>query len=239
MQPKEGWVDASDRTGTAPPRGRFVELGHALEDGMATYPGLPAARIGPFLDHEASRTHYEEPTEFFLGVVEMPCNVGTYLDSPFHRFREGRDLSEIPLESVAGLPGVVIDAPGEPGKGITLHAQEDAITGRAVLVRTGWDERWGSEGYWLGGPYLTQASVDLLVRAGAALVGVDFSNVDDTSDRSRPVHTQLLRANVLIVEHLCDLALLPSDGFAFSAVPLRVVRGASFSVRAFAEIPSI
>jgi len=206
---------------------------------MATYPGLPSPRIGPFLDHEASRIHYEEPTEFFLGLVDMPCNVGTYLDSPFHRFREGRDLSEIPLASVAGLPGVVIDAPGEPGTGITVCADEEAITGRAVLVRTGWDENWGSERYWLGGPYLTQASVDLLVRAGAALVGVDFSNVDDTSDRSRPVHTRLLRANVLIVEHLCDLASLPSHGFTFSAVPLRIVRGASFSVRAFAEIPSI
>jgi len=231
-------MDSPDRPGTAPATfARFVELGHVLEDGMAAYPGLPTPRIGPFLDHEASRTHYQEPTEFFLGVVDMPCNVGTYLDSPFHRFREGRDLSEIALESVAGLPGIVIDAPGEPGKEITLHAEEDAIIGRAVLVRTGWDERWDSEGYWLGGPYLSQASVDLLVRAGAALVGVDFSNVDDTSDRSRPVHTQLLRANVLIVEHLCNLAQLPSDGFDFSAVPLRIVRGASFSVRAFAEIP--
>jgi kynurenine formamidase len=203
---------------------------------MATYPGLPRARIGPFLDHEASRTHYEEPTEFFLGVVDMPCNVGTYLDSPFHRFRDGSDLSEISLESVAGLPGVVIDAPGEPGTGITLRADEESISGRAVLVRTGWERRWGSEDYWLGGPYLSQGSVDLLVRAGAALVGVDFSNVDDTGDLSRPVHTQLLRANVLIVEHLCNLARLPSDGFAFSAVPLRIVRGASSPVRAFAEL---
>ena len=150
----------------------------------------------------------------------------------------GRDLSEIALESVAGLTGVVIDAPGEPATGIVLRAEEETLTGRAVLVRTGWDERWGAPDYWEGGPYLSNGSVDLLVRSKAALVGVDFSNVDDTSDRSRPVHTQLLRANILIVEHRCNLALLPRHGFAFSAVPLRIVRGASFSVRAFAEIPS-
>jgi kynurenine formamidase len=45
-----------------------------------------------------------------------------------------------------------------------------------------------------------------------------------------------LAEGILIVEHLCNLSALPRTGFRFSAVPLRIVRGASFPVRAFAEI---
>ena len=75
-----------------------------------------------------------------------------------------------------------------------------------------------------------------MIRAGATLVGVDFWNVDDTGEPGRPAHTRLLAEGILIVEHLCNLSALPRTGFRFSAVPLRIVRGASFPVRAFAEI---
>ena len=88
---------------------RYVELNHVLEDGMAAYPGLGRARISAVLDHEESRPRYEGKAEFYLGKVEMSCNVGTYLDSPFHRFHDRPDLSRIPLEAVAGLPGIVLD----------------------------------------------------------------------------------------------------------------------------------
>jgi len=67
-------------------------------------------------------------------------------------------------------------------------------------------------------------------------VGIDTWNVDDVGDPSRPAHTRLLAAGVLIVENLCNLHALPSDGFRFYAVPPRVARGASFPVRAFAEL---
>jgi arylformamidase len=76
---------------------RFIDLSHELADGMAPYPGLPTPRIGPHLDHEQSRAHYDGD-EFFLGKVDMPADVGTYLDSPFHRFPDREDLSQLPLE---------------------------------------------------------------------------------------------------------------------------------------------
>jgi len=78
--------------------------------------------------------------------------------------------------------------------------------------------------------------INLLIRSKPVLVGVDFWNVDDTMDPSRPAHTRLLSSNILIVEHLCNLLALPRIGFKFYAVPLRIVRGASFPVRAFAEV---
>jgi arylformamidase len=215
---------------------KFIELNHILEDGMSAYPGLPRPKIGAYLDHEASRGRYENQAEFYLGKVEMVCNLGTYLDSPFHRYSAGADLSQIPLESVAGVPGIVLDGVVSRHRSITLSADSSELDGRAVLVRTGWDERWGTESYWEPGPYLSEGSIDLLIRSKLILLGVDFWNVDDTADPARPVHTRLLASNVLIAEHLCNLSALPRIGFKFYAVPLRIVRGASFPVRAFAEI---
>jgi arylformamidase len=216
--------------------GRLVDLSFALEDGMPTLPGvLPEAKIGPLLDHEASRPRYEGKAEFYLGAVDMSMNVGTYVDTPFHRFREGDDLAAVPLEQWAGLPGIVVDGPDAHGP-VDVDLDTEETRGRAVLIRTGWDRRWPGDAYWEPGPYLSEAAVEALLSGPAALVGVDFGNVDDTSDPVRPAHTRLLDAGILIVERLTGLDQLPGDGFRFSAVPPRVLGGASFPVRAFAEL---
>jgi kynurenine formamidase len=215
---------------------KLIEMNHVLEDGMMAYPGLPRPKIGAFLDHQASRSRYHDQAEFYLGKVEMVCNLGTYLDSPFHRYRGGADLSQVPLEKVAGIPGIVFDGPVSSDRSIIINAKDSELQGRAVLIRTGWDKRWGTESYWEPGPYLSEKSIDLLIRSKAILVGVDFWNVDNTADFVRPAHTRLLASDILIVEHLCNLSALPQTGFRFYAVPLRIVRGASFPVRAFAEI---
>jgi kynurenine formamidase len=169
-------------------------------------------------------------------MVEMVGNVGTYLDAPFHRYATGADLSEVPLESIAGLDGLVIDGKPSSSRSISINCAASELRGRAVLVRTGWDERWGTERYWELGPFLSDDSVNLLIKSEAALVGVDFWNVDDVENMSRPAHTRLLGANIPIVEHLTHLSSLPRNGFRFYAVPPPIVKGASFSVRAFAEL---
>jgi kynurenine formamidase len=215
---------------------KLVELNHILEDGMMTYPGLPRPKIGAFLNHQASRSRYKDQAEFYLGMVDMVCNLGTYLDSPFHRYPDGLDLSQIPLERVAGISGIVLDGVVASDRSITLQADYSELDGKAVLIRTGWDERWGTDGYWKPGPFLSEKCIDLFIRSRVKLVGVDFWNVDDTMDPARPAHTRLLASDILIVEHLCNLSILPRIDFKFYAVPLRIVRGASFPVRAFAEI---
>ncbi len=116
---------------------RFVELSHVLENGTGAYPGLPEPVIGAHLDHDASRSRYGGKAEFYLGRVEMVTNVGTYLDSPFHRFREGEDLAAVGLDRVAGLPGVVLDADVSKGRAISFSVDTATLSGRAVLVRTG------------------------------------------------------------------------------------------------------
>ncbi|MGA2627716.1 MAG: cyclase family protein [Candidatus Bathyarchaeia archaeon] len=215
---------------------RFIDLSHSIEDGMKAYPGFPSPKIQAFLTREDSRPHYDGKAEFYIGKVEMVGNVGTYLDSPFHRHAKGLDLSQIPLESIAGVAGIVMDGKASADGSIMVDCDGSELREKSVLIRTGWDERWGTERYWQSGPYLSDEFIDLLVRSKARLVGVDFWNIDNVENKARPAHTRFLGANIVIVEHLANLSTLPRTGFRFYAVPPPIVNGASFPVRAFAEI---
>lgn len=204
---------------------------------MITYQGLPAPIICDHLSREQSRSVYTEGTEFHIGKIEMVANTGTYLDSPFHRYADGADLSELQLSALANLEGVCIRAGELVTQGIdaSLFRQVD-VKDRAVLVQTGWDIYWRTEQYFVGHPFLTREAAEFLVDAGARLVGIDSLNIDDTRDRARPVHSILLRAGIPIVEHLCNLSSLPEEGFKFFAVPVKVKSMGTFPVRAFGII---
>ena len=215
----------------------LVDLSHAIEHGQVTYRGLPAPSISAFLTREASRAHYAPGTEFYIARIDMVANTGTYLDSPFHRYPDGADLAELELRQLADLEGVVIRARGRAGRAVERERFEGRdIRGKAVLVDTGWDTHWGTERYFEGNPFLPAAAVTWLVNAGAALVGIDSLNIDDTTDPERPAHSGLLAAGIPIVEHLTGLERLPDAGFRFFAVPPRVRRFPTFPVRAFARL---
>ncbi len=213
---------------------RFVDLSHTIEHGMITYPGLPAPVITEHLSREHSRSHYQGGTEFLISKIDMVANTGTYLDSPFHRYPEGRDLSQINLHSIADLEGIVVHTTERRTTAAAFRNLD--IAGKAVLVHTGWDARWRTEQYLKGHPYLTEDAAQYLADCRAALVGIDSLNIDSTDDGRRPAHSILLAANIPIVEHLCELQQLPNTGFRFFAVPPRVKNFGSFPVRAFAIV---
>ncbi len=214
----------------------FLDLSHTIEHGMTTYPGLPGPVICDFLSREASRGRYAPGVEFQIGKIEMVANTGTYVDAPFHRYAGGKDLSELPLESLAGLEAVVIRGPAD-GRAIDRDAFAGRdLRGKAVLVRTGWDVHWATPTYLEGNPFLTGEAAEYLVSQGVGLVGIDSVNIDDLKDLARPVHSALLGAEIPIVEHLCRLGSLPEREFRFSAVPAKVAGFGTWPVRAFATL---
>ena len=216
-------------------RAMIVDLSHTVEDGMITYKGLPAPVICDFLSREASRAIYAGGTEFQIGKIELISNTGTYLDTPFHRFADGVDLSEISLHAMANLPGIVVAANETDRRSIDADAFGGLdVAGKAVLVHTGWDANWRTDAYFEGHPFLTEAAATHLVTAGAVIVGIDSYNIDDTSDMHRPVHTTLLGAGIPIVEHMTGLGHLPATGFRFTAAPPKIKGMGTFPVRAFA-----
>ncbi len=216
---------------------RFIDLSQTITEGMITLRGFPAPIICDFISREASKKRYAEGTSFQMGKIEMAANTGTYIDSPFHRFENGKDISELDLANMADLDAVVVRVTGMQGRAVDRHAfAATDVGGKAVLVHTGWAQHWGKEQYFDNHPFLTKAAAVYLLEQGAVLVGIDSLNIDDTDDGERPVHTTLLGAGILIVEHLRGLEQLPAAGFTFTAAPAKVKGIGSFPVRAFAKL---
>jgi kynurenine formamidase len=215
---------------------RFIEVSHAIEPGMVTYPGLPVPEAHVIVDHDSSRERYQHKSEFLIASLHLCGNTGTYVDSPLHRHRGATDLAGLPLERVAHVPVRLFDARAL-GRAIGPHLFEGAdLRGAAVLVRTDFSRHWRTEQYGRDNPFLTAAACDLLVRAGAAFVGIDSLNIDDTADLARPAHTILLGADVPVCEHMTRLGELPREGGHLHAVPIAWKGGATFPVRAYVQL---
>lgn len=213
---------------------KLIDVSHTVAHGLVTYKGLPAPVICDYLSREASREHYAAGTEFHIGKIEMVANTGTYVDSPFHRYADGKDLAELPLSSLANLDCVVVRVPGGYGRSLQpdlLDGQN--LQGKAVLFDTGWSQHWNSARYFEGHPFLSAETAVHLQQSGVVLVGIDSYNIDDTADGRRPVHSTLLRHDIPIVEHLAPLHALPDANFRFFAVPVKVQAFGTFPVRSF------
>ena len=218
----------------------LVDLSHTIENGLITYKGLPAPIICDYLSREDSQYLYEEGTSFQIGKIEMVTNTGTYIDCPFHRFADGKDLSQMALERFTDLEAVMIKIPYRQTQEITeSHFKNHNLAQQAVLINTGWAERWNTEDYYTGHPYLTKGAAEYLQQCGVNLVGIDSHNIDNTKGKARPVHTTLLGAEILIVEHLCNLDVLPVKGFTFSSIPPKFKGVGTFPVRAMARLKNI
>ena len=215
-------------------RSQLIDLSHTIEHGLITYKGLPAPIICDYMSRAQSRTHYAPGTEFHIGKIEMVANTGTYLDSPFHRYADGKDLSELPLAKLANLPAVKFAFPDRQAIDASCFRNHGNLAGKAIVIETGWSRHWNTPQYFEGHPFVTEDAAQLLADAGVTLVGIDSLNIDDIQDGRRPVHSILLGREIAVVEHLTNLAAITADEFLFSAVPPKVKGFGTFPVRAFA-----
>lgn len=215
----------------------LIDLSHTIDTKTVSYKGLPAPTVCDFWSREDSRANYDDGSEFLIARIDMVANTGTYVDCPFHRFPNGEDFTQISLDRLAHLPGVLVQAPFAAGLAVDVPLFQNLdVRGKAVLIATGWDAFWMTPAYYINHPYLTPEAAAWLRDNGAAVVGIDSHNIDDTRTRTRPVHTLLLGAGIPIVEHLCNLHVLADMPFHFTAAPPRFAGVGSFPVRAYAQV---
>lgn len=213
---------------------KLIELSHTIEEGLITYKGIPAPLICDFLSRKDSESHYADGVSFCINQIDMPANTGTYIDSPFHRYENGKDLSQLDLNCVTELEGVIVRTNDHAID--ATHFQNLDLTGKAVLIQTGWSRHWKTDAYFENHPFLTKDAAEYLKQQGVALAGIDSLNIDDIEDLERPVHSILLAAEIPIVEHLCNLESLPISGFRFNSAPVKIKGFGTFPVRAYAVV---
>ncbi len=218
-------------------RKKYIDLSHTIRDGELTYKGLPAPIICDYLSREESKKHYEDGTSFQIGKIEMVSNTGTYMDCPFHRYEDGKDLSQIEISQLADIEGVLINIPYNECLEIGVeYFLGRELEGKAVLIYTGWSDHWQTDQYFENHPFVTEEAAEYLKAQKVALVGIDSHNIDDTAGKTRPVHSILLKNEIVIVEHLNNLKELEGVSFYFSAIPPKIEGFGTFPVRAFATL---
>ncbi|MCK5587931.1 MAG: cyclase family protein [Candidatus Lokiarchaeota archaeon] len=224
---------------------KFIDLSHDFEDNM---PGFKlknedgsitqyTVKIHPFLTHEQTKLKYKGMCSFEITEMTFQTSVGTYLDSPFHRYPDGRDISEIMIDEVI-LPGVVIDVRGRrefEAIGTEIIPSNLDLKDKAVFFNFGWDKHWGTEQY-QSYPFISKELIEYLIKSGIKLAGVDTVNIDNSRDLTRPAHSLFLKEEIVIVENLINLDKLHNKKFRFFAVPIKGKKVAAMPIRAFAEI---
>ena len=223
----------------------YIDLSHTFENNM---PGFRmksktgsiinySAKIYPFLTHDETRPNFENGVSFEITQVEFQSSVGTYLDSPYHRFPEMSDISELSIDDLI-VDGVCINARDVRSQQALILDKRITgidITSKAVLFNFGWDQYWGEEQYHKQ-PYISEEVIDYLITQNVKLVGVDTINIDDSRNLQRPAHTKFLRNSIPIVENLTNLDQLFDTNFRFFAVPIKAKQVAAMPIRAFAEL---
>ena len=222
---------------------RLIDLSHPLDastprirmtlpTGETRQGGLD---VEVLVSRQESASIHKGEASFQMVRVSFPGPTGTYMDSPFCRWPERRDIGQLTLDELI-LPGVVVDARGlVAGQALEELPQPVDVQGAAVLFNFGWDRLWGQPEYrrW---PHVAPALADRLLAAGARLFGFDTPSADGNGVSSHPVHSNALARDVPIVENLRGLDALHGQRFRFFAIPLAVRGATSMPLRAFAEV---
>ncbi len=197
---------------------KIVDLTLPLFPGMPGPPGDPTVSIVRARSHEADGY---EVAELCLGT-----HSGTHLDAPRHFLPDGATLDQYSARQLVG-PGVVIDCRPAPGAAAGIvDAPLLAERMRSHPVPSG-----GFALLWTEGAFLAIDAAQLLLDAGAVLVGTDGPSLDA---EPYPVHRLLLGRGVLLAEKLCALDIIGPGPMTCAFLPLAVVGTDGAPVRAIA-----
>ncbi|MEM8964515.1 MAG: cyclase family protein [Acidobacteriota bacterium] len=236
-------------------RAELIDLTHSFDQKTLYWPTAPS-------EFELEELAYgETPAGFFYAAnsFSTPEHGGTHLDAPIH-FAAGQwTADEIPVEKMVG-PGVVIDVTAQastnPDYRLTLadvetweaeHGTipEDAI----VLLYTGWGERWPDRLAYLGDDtpgdasklrfpsYGEEAGRFLVEERRVAALGVDTASIDYGPSTDFIVHQIANGANVMGLENVANLGLLPPTGATIFALPMKISGGSGGPARILAVVP--
>jgi kynurenine formamidase len=223
-----------------------VDLTHTLSESTAVFPGKkPLART--------ICCYYE--SGYRIDDIVLGSGIGTHMDAPSHFFMDKHGVDRIPLSQCCG-PACVIDL----SHGVQLNADycvskndiEDweNIHGRIpvesiVLIRTGWDKNWdtplfcevdeqGSAHF----PGVRADGAQYLLDSKVKLVGIDTMGIDAGVTAEMDAHKILLGNNIVVVENLANLGVLPATGCTVSLLPMKIKDAPESPVRGLAYVPN-
>jgi kynurenine formamidase len=213
---------------------RIVDLSRRVDGNTQVYPGDPEVYLEPATTLAAHGVNV-------LGV-HIGSHSGTHVDAPYHFVEDGARIDELDPRHFVG-PAAVLDVRGKgPRERVTagdLRPYENRLSGGVIaVVRTGWEEHYGTPRYY-DHPFLDRGAAQLLLDAGVRTVAVDALSVDETVSEGEqpegyPAHHLILGAGGVIAENLANLGAIDFPEPLISLLPLKLGGSDGAPVRAVA-----
>lgn len=205
----------------------WYDLTRPIVSGMPVYPGDPPVRTELWDDYTVAG--------FRTTLWHLGSHTGTHVDAPRHFIAGGGGVDQLMPDVLLG-PAHIADVRAACGEAeITAADLTPALPCERLLLCTGWDTRWGDDGYYADMPGLAEDAAHALVAAGVRLVGMDTPNIH--AQKWARLHQLLLNSGVVLVEGLCGLTrLLPAKTAYLVVAPLLIVGGDGAPARVFVRI---
>jgi kynurenine formamidase len=234
---------------------RMIDLTHGFDAETIYWPTEDGFKLIP-------ETAGVTEQGYFYAANRFTCaeHGGTHLDAPRHFSAEGQTVDQVPLKRLVG-PAVCIDispqCATDPDYQATVEdfegwelVQGSSLEDRIVLIRTGFSRFWPDRKTYLGTeeqgkeavaklhfPGLDPSAADWLVsKRHIRMVGIDTASIDHGQTQDYPTHRRLFQDNVPALENLANLAQLPTEDFAITALPMKIVGGSGAPCRVIAII---
>jgi arylformamidase len=200
---------------------KIHDISVLVHNGIPTWPGDP--KFSMSLASSIAKGGLVNLTR-----LEMGAHTGTHMDAPFHFYKDGAGIDELPLEVLMGrcrvfdLSGITRHISPEILEACDWKGSEGTGVTRAVF-KTRNSRHWANNDPEFDKNFiaLTGDAAMYLVHRGVKLVGVDYLSVEAYGGKTHPVHDTLLGAGVVIIEGL-NLSDVAAGDYELIALPLKL-----------------
>ncbi|MCH6264958.1 cyclase family protein [Neobacillus citreus] len=220
---------------------KTVDLSVLLYDGLVSFPSHPKVVFMDHITHDFSKPRYTAPCEGYASkIFMMSDHSGTHMDAPYHFFKDGLTIEQIPIDATMG-DAVLIDCSDKnPSVPVTREMVEAVverdqleIKENSIVLFRCWNGEWNGEGFHEC-KSLAPSVGDWVVENKIKAIGLDLPNADINENMQRDVHLALLSRNILIMENIVNLDKLSKKHFYFIGTPLNLKGLTGSPIRAIA-----
>lgn len=221
---------------------KLIDLTHTISSTAPTWEGSCGFHLQTVHNYSENLSQ----TSFKVQSVTMNCGIGTHIDAPAHCFKNFPTVDQIPLEQLIN-PGILIDISSRqnPHNNLSIndiyefeHKYGYIEKNTCVLVNTGWYKYWNQPTQYHNNyefPYVNILAAELLLDRGIRALGIDTLS-PDRPESGYPVHHLLLSNQILIIENMNNLALLPPKNFIVTLAPLKMKDATESPARIWATL---
>ncbi len=209
---------------------QWIDLTHKIGSNTLPYPGDPSLIIDFF--------NKGKQTDFSISKITTGMHLGTHVDSPLHFINKGKSITDISLEKWMGVANK-IDVSSVEGIIKTSEIESkwnlQSLHHEVLLINSGHDALFGKLEFYELCPAFEPSFFTFLQKNSIRLVGLDLPTIKYPGNNNLDAHRDLLNNEILIVESLANLGLVPDEIF-FMALPLNIAGLEASMVRAIGKI---